>query len=173
MPRRNTQLESEGAEFLVVGELLIRGVLAYKNYSKMPGYDIVATNPDTNRSARISVKSRWATNANSFIIKNFDCDFVVVAKLNRGIKSGDGKILRPEFFVLPVDVVRNAPRSKGFNKMTFGSIHNFRAYGERWDTISKFLSRWRSGNNLRSVRGLTTKSRGTRARTPRALHLER
>ena len=32
MPRRSTRLESEGAEFLVLGQLLIRGMEAYKAY---------------------------------------------------------------------------------------------------------------------------------------------
>ncbi len=39
--------------------------------------------------------------ATGFIIKDFDCDFVVVVKLNRGSKDGSGKVLPPEFFILP------------------------------------------------------------------------
>ena len=42
--RRNTQLEAEGAEFLVVGWLLINGIEAHKMYTKAPGYDLVAVN---------------------------------------------------------------------------------------------------------------------------------
>ena len=78
MPRQNTTLESEGAEFLVLAHLLIQGIPSYKTYTNMAGYDITATNPEKNRSARIQVKSRWRTGAEGFIIKNFDCDFVVV-----------------------------------------------------------------------------------------------
>ena len=87
MARRSTRLESEGAEFLVLGQLLIRGMGAYKAYTNMPGYDVVAVDPDRDRVARISVKSRWTTDATGFIINNFNCDFVVVAKLNRGIRT--------------------------------------------------------------------------------------
>jgi hypothetical protein len=137
--RRRTQLEAEGAEFLVVGEFLIRGIPAYKNYTKMPGYDVIAINPAKNKSVRISVKSRWATDANGFIIGNFDCDFVVVAKLNRGSTSGLESARPPEFFVFPVDVVRTAPRSKSWNRVTFGSIPNFRTYRDKWDLVGKFL----------------------------------
>ncbi len=87
MPRLDTKLESEGAEFLVLGHLLIEGIQAYKSYVNYPGYDLIATNPDTNKSCRIQVKSRWATDFDGgFPIKNFDCDFVVFAALNRGYR---------------------------------------------------------------------------------------
>ena len=56
MAHKSTRLESEGAEFLVLGHLLINGVATYKTYTNMPGYDLVATNPEHNTSARI--KSR-------------------------------------------------------------------------------------------------------------------
>ena len=95
MPRQNTKLESEGAEFLVLGQLLTNGIPSYKAYTNMAGYDIVATNPDRNTSARIQVKSRWRTGAEGFIIKRFDCDFVVVVLLNRGSKDGKAKVLPP------------------------------------------------------------------------------
>lgn len=140
MKRQNTRLESEGAEFLVLGELLIRGIPAYKTYTNMPGYDLVATNPDKKKVVRISVKSRWTTNATGFIIKNFDCDFVVVAKLNRGTKHNRSQIRSPEFFVLPVAVAKKAPRSKGWSRITFGKIPKFRTYRDRWDLISRSLS---------------------------------
>ena len=69
MPRKDTQLESVGAKFLVVGQLLIRGVPTYKAYTNLRGYDLLATSTRGNKSARIQVKSRWATDANSFSIK--------------------------------------------------------------------------------------------------------
>ena len=58
MARQDTKLESEGAEFLVLGQLLIRGINTYKTYTNMPGYDLVATRPAKNTSVRIQVKSR-------------------------------------------------------------------------------------------------------------------
>ena len=141
MTRQNTRLESEGAEFLVLGHLLIQGISAYKTYTNMPGYDLIATNPDRGKLARISVKSRWTTTATGFIIKNFDCDFVVVAKLNRGSKDGRSKIFPPEFFILPVDVVKAASRNKGWGRVEFGKVTNFKSYRDRWDLVQKFLSR--------------------------------
>jgi len=46
MSRLDTRLESEGAEFLVLGQLLIHRIAAYKTYTNMLGYDLVATHPE-------------------------------------------------------------------------------------------------------------------------------
>lgn len=96
--RDNIRLAAEGTEFLVLGHLLVEGLQAYKMYTNMPGYDDLVVNPETkpNRVARISVKSRWRVEAHGFLIKNFDSDFVVVVKLNRGTVPAPA-----EFFVLP------------------------------------------------------------------------
>ena len=141
MPRQNTQLESEGAEFLVLGQLLIQGIPAYKTYTNMPGYDVVATNPERNRSARIQIKSRWKTKAEGFIIKNFDCDFVVIVKLNRGSRDGKAGIFPPEYFVLPVDNAKALPRTEGWGKVSFSSIAELNSHQDNWDVIRVFLSR--------------------------------
>lgn len=46
MPRLDTKLESTGAEFLVLGNLLLQRIPTYKTYTNMPGYDLIATNPE-------------------------------------------------------------------------------------------------------------------------------
>jgi hypothetical protein len=87
MARLDTSLESAGAEFLVLGRLLLEGVQAFKAYTNFPGYDIIATNPERNTSCRIQVKSRWATDYDGgFPIRHFGCDFVVLAVLNRDFR---------------------------------------------------------------------------------------
>lgn len=91
--KQDTKLESEGAEFLVLGLLLVEGVSAYKAYINFPGYDLTAVNPNTKKVARIQVKSRWATDYDtSFPLKNLDCDFVVHVALNRGYRFSKRKI---------------------------------------------------------------------------------
>jgi hypothetical protein len=151
MARQNTRIESEGAEFLVLGQLLIAGIPTYKSYTNMPGYDLVATNPDANSSARISVKSRWKTKAEGFIIKSFDCDFVVIAKLNRGSNDGRSEVLPPEFFVLPVDIVRAAPRTEGWGKVSFSGIRDLEQYRDSWHLIRTFLSRGQVRRSSKNV----------------------
>src|SRR5262245_19985828 len=117
--RQNTKLESQGAEFLVLGHLLSEGIPCYKAYVNFPGYDLIAVNPEKSRVARIQVKSRWATDYDrSFPIQCFDCEFVVHVALNRGYRlrkrakqTGTGAGV-PDFYVFPTDVVRVA-QNKG------------------------------------------------------------
>ncbi len=115
--RLNTQLESSGAEFLVLGNLLIEGISAYKTYQNFKGYDIVAVNPGKNTSARIQVKSRYQTGWNGFLIKDFTSDFVVLVALNRGYtkpkKNGDAGIKAPDCYVFPTEYVKSIEAAKG------------------------------------------------------------
>jgi hypothetical protein len=137
----NTKLESEAAEFLVLAALLLERVPAYKTYTNMPGYDVVATNPESGRIARLQVKSRWATGTSSVPIKNFDCDFVVFARLNRGSKDGRAKVKPPELFVFPVRVLRKLPQSKLWKKVKLATIKDWQGYKDRWDLVTTFLAR--------------------------------
>ena len=139
MARQNTQLECVGAEFLVLGNLLIEGIAAYKSSTNMPGYDLIATNPEKNRTARIQVKSRWCTNADGLIIKTFEFDFVVIALLNRGRKDGSAPVQPPEYLVIPVEDARKFPRSEGWGKVLFSKAPDLASYRERWDLIRSFL----------------------------------
>lgn len=143
MSRQDTKLESEGAEFLVLGQLLIHRIAAYKTYANLPGYDLVATHPEFNTSARIQVKSRWRTAAEGFLISNFQSDFVVAVRLNRGSKSGTAKIMPPEYFVFPTEVVKSARRDTGWRKVLFSRIADCESYRERWDLIADHLRRGR------------------------------
>lgn len=137
--RLDTRLESEGAEFLVLGHLLLERIPAYKTYTNMPGYDLVATNPERNTSAKIQVKSRWRTNAPGFPIRNLDCDFVVFCRLNRGNKAGTGAVRLPEYYVFPVALVKDAPRSANWGKLMIRDIPDSEQYRDRWDLIRTFL----------------------------------
>ena len=148
MKRQDTKLESEGAEFLVLGFLLIEGVSCYKAYINFPGYDLVAVNPDKSKTARIQVKSRWATNYDkSFPIKNFDCDFVVHVALNRGYAFGkksneaDTGIREPYFYIFPSALVKNAQNKKSkWGKVNITHIENYQEYKDNWSIIKDFLN---------------------------------
>ena len=150
MERLNSRLEAEGAEFLVLGALLIEGIAAYKSYARMPGYDLIATNPEKNKSARIQVKSRWATDFDGgFLVKNFECDFIVLVALNRGYRYGkarnarstDGGKKAPEFYVFPADVVKRALyRKSKWGKALLRLIDNADQYKEDWSSIKSFLA---------------------------------
>jgi hypothetical protein len=145
--RLNTTLESEGAEFLVLGQLLIAGIEATKAYRNFEGFDLYATNPLAGKTCRIQVKSRWATDHDGgFPIKNLGSDFVVFVALNRGYRyrgrtasSHDG-VSTPDFFVFPTSVVTAAkdPKSK-WGKAFLRRMDDPDQYRDRWDLIRSFL----------------------------------
>ena len=145
--RQDAKLESEGAEFLVLGMLLVEGLHAFKAYTNFADYDLVALEPGSGRSARIQVKSRWATNYDrSFPIKNFDCDFVVYAALNLGYRFGrsvdDPKKGRqpPRLYCFPVELVRAAQSpSDKWGKVSLTRIPEADSYVEAWHLIHEFM----------------------------------
>jgi hypothetical protein len=144
----DSRLENVGAEFLVLGHLLIEGIEAHKAYTNYPGYDVVAIDPTSQRQCRIQVKSRWATDYNkTFPIKNFDCDFVVLAALNRGFRcrrrgrAADGGRRPPDFFVFPVDVVQAAQRPEStWGAVPPSRIPELESYRDAWWRVSEFLA---------------------------------
>jgi len=145
MPRLDIRLEAAGAEFLVLGRLLLEGVQSFKAYTNFPGYDIIAASPEHNASCQIQVKSRWATDYDGgFPIRHFGCDFVVLAVLNRGYRyrkraGGDG-VRPPEFYMFPVEVVRAAQdlRSK-WGKVFLRNMADPGQYLEDWQAVKQFL----------------------------------
>lgn len=135
---------------MVLGMLLVEGIHCFKAYTNFAGYDLTAVNPLSGKSARIQVKSRWATDYDrSFPIKNFECDFVVLAALNRGIRfrkarsDADGKNGRkpPQFYCFPVDVVRQAQNpADTWGKVPIYKIANLNSYEEAWHLIRAFIA---------------------------------
>lgn len=143
--RKDTRLESEGAEFLVLGNLLIEGILAYKAYHNFKGFDLVAVNAEKNISATLQVKSRFQTAWSGFIIKNFDCNFVILVSLNRGYnkpkKNGETGIMAPDFYIFPVDYVIEASKYKSsWDKIPKSKLPDIQNYKNRWDLIADFLN---------------------------------
>jgi hypothetical protein len=142
----DTRLESVGAEFLVLGHLLVEGISAHKEYVNRPGRDLIAENAKKKRLARIQVKSRFASDANGFPISNFDCEFVVYAKLNRGFLYSRGNPnadKTPVFYVLPIAKVKKALKgSSRWGKQYRVYVRDFQPidrYVNAWDLIRKYL----------------------------------
>jgi hypothetical protein len=133
---------------LVLGLLLVEGIQATKAYTRFPGYDLLAFNPENERQARLQVKSRWATDYDKgFPIKNFETDFVVHVALNRGYRyrrrqtaEDDGR-RAPLVYVFPVDVVAVALRpSRAWNKVRLYDIPEAERYLDNWDLVRDFLA---------------------------------
>jgi hypothetical protein len=119
--------------------LLLNKIPAYKTYTNMPGYDLVATNPENNKAVKIQVKSRWKTGARGFIIKNLDSDFVVVVLLNRGSKDGKEKASDPIYYVFPTAALTGLPKDQ-FNLIAFKDIKNLESYNNKWKQIAKSIA---------------------------------
>jgi hypothetical protein len=139
-----TKLRSEGAEFLVVGNLLIRGVHATKAYRNYPGWDVLVADPDSGRSCRVQVKARRDTNAPGFPVKNFDADFVVFVVLNRGYqggtrRNGDTGEREPDFHVFPMAAVEAVCDGSSMwgesHRVPLAKIADHDQYREAWHLI--------------------------------------
>jgi hypothetical protein len=113
---------STGAEYLVMGHLMRRNILAYKAPEGNEGYDLACIHPDPRyrpagderAQVRVQVKSRYATDCDrGFPIKEkaLDAfDFLVAAFLNIGKFYGqhDGAqgAEPPEFDTLTPDFIK-------------------------------------------------------------------
>ncbi len=113
---------SAGAEYLVMGYLMRRNILAYKAPPNNEGYDLICIHPDPHHvpkngevaQVRVQVKSRYATDSDrGFPVKekSFSAfDFVIVAFLNigkfYGNNNGSTGVQDVEFFTLPTEFIR-------------------------------------------------------------------
>lgn len=116
---RRLPVVSHGAEFLVIGYLMRRNILAYKAPPNNEGYDIICIHPDpkrVTRQIRVQVKSRYQTDCDrAFPVKekSFPAfDYLVAVFQNIGyFYSGDTPVLEgyqdPEFYCFPNKWIRN------------------------------------------------------------------
>ena len=145
-------LTPDGAEFLVLGNLLVRGIYAYKNYVNTPDFDVVAFNPDNNKKiARIEVKSRQRKDAKIYQIRDFKSDFVVFVQLNKYTRTKKKKILTESenninFIIIPTKIVkslrkRKTPNQWGRFRVNIGNLSSYKRYENDlgWNKIKKFL----------------------------------
>src|SRR6266566_246494 len=121
---------SLGAEYLAIGQLMRRNILAYKAPPHNQGYDLICIHPNPTESTkpvRVQVKSRFQTDCDrAFPLheRTFGAfDYVIVVFLNIGyFYSSVGKDrgrLDPEYFTLPRDFIKRhhyKPKS-GFQKL--------------------------------------------------------
>jgi len=131
MPREFMRLPvvSEGAEYLVMGYLMRRNILAYKAPPGNEGYDLICIHPDPRHrprkgeraQVRVQVKSRYQTDCDrGFPVKEKSInafDFLVVAFLNIGKffggKDGSTGASPPQFYTLPAQFIREHHNASG------------------------------------------------------------
>ncbi len=121
---------SLSAEYLAIGHLMRRNILAYKAPPNNEGYDLICIHPDPKKATkqiRVQVKSRYQTDCDrGFPVKakSFDAfDYLIVVFLNIGYfyrkpkgANGPGD---PEFYTLPTQFIRENHHvvESGFDKV--------------------------------------------------------
>ena len=121
---------SLGAEYLTIGHLMRRNILAYKAPPNNEGYDLICIHPDprkVTKQIRVQVKSRYQTDCDrGFPIKERTIgafDYLIIAFLNIGYFYWKRPVIEgprePEFYTLPTKFIRNHYRKvdSGFDKV--------------------------------------------------------
>ena len=133
-PSMRLPVVSHGAEYLVIGYLMRRNILAYKAPPNNEGYDLICIHPDPKKSSkqiRVQVKSRFQTDCDrAFPVKRKSegtFDYLVVAFLNIGNfyggKTVDG-IEEPEFFTFPAKWIwkHHKPSTSGWERVLTANV---------------------------------------------------
>jgi hypothetical protein len=132
---------SAGAEYLVMGHLMRRNILAYKAPPNNEGYDLICIHPNPRHQptkgelaqVRVQVKSRYASDCDrGFPVKEDSLnafDFLVVVFLNIGKFFGknDGSTgSKPiEFYTLPNQFIRqHHDESSTWQKVKLRKLEN-------------------------------------------------
>jgi hypothetical protein len=126
---------SLSAEYLTIGYLMRRNILAYKAPQNNEGYDLICIHPDPTKitkQVRVQVKSRYQTDSDrAFPVKakTFPAfDYLIVVFLNIGYfyrksKESNGTT-EPEFYTLSNEFIRANHRvvESGFDKVPTKSL---------------------------------------------------
>jgi hypothetical protein len=144
--RRDTSVESFGAEHLVMGYLMREGIQTYMADQRQEGYDLICLNPQNNKMVKVQVKSRWATDCDrAFPLKSENSDFVAVVFLNNG-PIGQRKITiknnkrDPEFYIIPTKTCITYRNEKGWKKINTKKIPDLDIkFKDNWELIKKKL----------------------------------
>ena len=130
----------EAAEFLVLAELLRRGIETYKAYSGYPGYDVLAVRAE--RACKIQVKSRAAIDFDHLFDLKGDvagaCHFVVLVALDR---ERLGKVAiddpgQPRYWVVPAGVAGERRRGGARPRLKYDDVGEF---ADAWHLIVGFF----------------------------------
>ena len=151
--RKDTKLVSTGAEFIVLGKLLLHEIQTYKTYVNFEGYDLVSVNPDKGKSAKIQVKSKNFVNDFSFYLNPVEkdqpdfyvfCHTSVYHYVNKVAQLVEDKNTKPRFFIMDYKSVQKykSTDKQGSDYIKLKtSVPNYEFYEENWKLIKNFLDK--------------------------------
>ena len=150
--RKDSKLTQEGAEKLIVSNLLIRDIECYQAYGNQKSYDLIAIAKNGKKTARIEVKSRHNQYAKKITGSNFKHktppfpDFYVsvfIKSFKNKIQVSPNKI-EIDILVLPKNIVHSKKHTH------IGEKGNY-FYPNRLDDINKYLNNYELITDFLSV----------------------
>ena len=147
----DARLAAAGAEHLVLSQLMIRDIDAFKCERGRAGIDIIAVDLMCGTSVGIQVKSRYSSSATGFLIKEVASEFIIFVRLNRDRLNEEKSALAPDCYVFPRAVIRKAHERGVMPKVHLRKIREVERYREAWFLISDALKQ-RTRRRARMVR---------------------
>jgi hypothetical protein len=146
-------IRAEGAEYYVKSILMMEfGIITSIASRNMPGYDLVAYNLESDRSCKISVKYRTASDSDGWrnVCGKYQYDFLVGIIGNRGLVSAASiendprKPFKARLFIFPKKIVEaNVKRKKTHhlleNPLKSKTSKTFLDYENAWHHITEHL----------------------------------
>ena len=152
---RQLPLMHDAAEYLAIGYLMRRNILAYKAPPRNEGYDLICIHPDPKRKTkvvRVQVKSRYQTDSDrSVFVKEksfYGFDYLMIVLLNIGSfydeECGDPREGRMpvEIYTIPRAVAKRLWRKvkSGMNRVRTQNASIEKYKGDRGlELIAKYL----------------------------------
>jgi len=131
---------SHSAEYLAIGYLMRRNILAYKAPPHNEGYDLICIHPDPRRArnrkqVRVQVKSRYQTDCDRTVpmkkptFRAFDYLIIVFLNIGNFYRKGHSGSSEhePEFVTLPKAVAKRWYRPVGWGRVDT-KRHNLESY---------------------------------------------
>ena len=149
--RKDSKLTQEGAEKLIVSNLLIRDIECYQAYSNQKSYDLIAISKNGKKTARIEVKSRLNKHAQKITGSNFkhktrpfpDFYVSVFIKSFKNKSQVSPNNIEIDILVLPQKIVHSKKHSHIRAKGTYfypNRLDDIKKYLNNYELITDFLS---------------------------------
>ena len=148
--RNYSKFTQEGAEKLIVSNLLIRDIECYQAYENQQSYDLIAISKNGKKTARIEVKSRQNNYSKSISNSNFmqknppypDFYVSVFIKSFQNKEKVSPNDVKTEVLILPKNVVHSKKHTAVGEKGKYfypNRLKDVNEYLDNYELITDFL----------------------------------